>query len=101
MMPLTAPADKGPAPQPQRRVRRKRDGVSDQALLLMLAAVKKLVPLDRASREGDWRRGPSSPMQHLHGQTLGLVACGHIGRAFALRRKPSGSGGSRARLRRR
>ena len=59
--------------------------VSNHALMLMLAAVKKLIPLDRAIREGDWRRGGLAPMQHLHGQTLGLVACGHIARAFAKR----------------
>ncbi len=59
--------------------------VGNHALLLMLAAVKKLVPLDRAIRDGGWRRGPLGPMQHLHGQTLGLVACGSIGQAFAKR----------------
>ena len=34
------------------------------------------IPLDRAVRDGTWRAGPLSPMAHLHGQTLGLVACG-------------------------
>ena len=59
--------------------------VANHALLLMLAVVRKLVPLDTAIRAGDWRRGSFAPMQQLHGQTLGLVGCGHIARAFAKR----------------
>jgi D-3-phosphoglycerate dehydrogenase len=57
--------------------------VSNHALMLMLAVVKKTVVLDRWVREGLWRPQPLSPMQHLHGQTLGLIACGNIARAFA------------------
>lgn len=59
--------------------------VANHALMLMLAVVKKLVPLDRAVRDGTWRPGPLSPMMHLHGQTLGLVACGNIAQAMAKR----------------
>lgn len=59
--------------------------VGNHALMLMLATVKKLVPLDRAVRDGTWRPGPLAPMAHLHGQTLGLVACGHIAQALAKR----------------
>lgn len=59
--------------------------VANHALLLMLAVVKTLIPLDAAIRAGDWRRGSFAPMQHLHGQTLGLVGCGHIARAMAKR----------------
>ncbi len=59
--------------------------VSNHALALMLAVVKKLVPLDRAVRDGTWRAGPLAPMGHLHGQTLGLVACGNIAQAMARR----------------
>ena len=57
--------------------------VSNHALMLMLAAVKKVVLLDRWVRDGSWRPRSFTPMQHLHGQTLGLIACGNIGRAFA------------------
>lgn len=59
--------------------------VGNHALLLMLATAKKLVPLDRAVRDGSWRPGPLSPMMHFHGQTLGLVACGNIAQAMAKR----------------
>ena len=59
--------------------------VGNHALMLMLATVKRLVPLDRAVRGGTWRPGPLSPMPHLHGQTLGLVACGNIAQALAKR----------------
>lgn len=59
--------------------------VGNHALLLMLAAVKKLVVLDRTVRAGTWRPPTLAPMQHLHGQTLGLVACGNIAQAFAKR----------------
>ncbi len=59
--------------------------VANHGLLLMLAAAKKIVPLDRAVRDGTWRAGPLSPMAHLHGQTLGLVACGNIAQAMAKR----------------
>ena len=57
--------------------------VSNHALMLMLAVVKKVVLLDRWVREGSWRPKPLSPMLHLHGQTLGLVACGNIAQVFA------------------
>lgn len=59
--------------------------VANHALLLLLSAVKKVVPLDRAVRDGTWRAGSLSPMAHLHGQTLGLVACGNIAQAMAKR----------------
>ena len=59
--------------------------VGNHALLLMLACVKKLIPLHGLIREGGWRPQSLAPMQHLHGQTLGLVACGNIARAFAKR----------------
>jgi D-3-phosphoglycerate dehydrogenase len=59
--------------------------VANHALMLMLATVKNLVPLDRAVRDGTWRPGPLAPMQQLHGQTLGLVAAGHIAQAMAKR----------------
>ena len=57
--------------------------VSNHALMLMLAVAKKVVLLDRWVRDGSWRPQPLSPMPHLHGQTLGLIACGNIAQAFA------------------
>ena len=60
--------------------------VANHALMHMLAAVRKLIPQDRAVREGGWRDGLTlQPMLQLYGQTVGLVACGNIGQAFAKR----------------
>lgn len=59
--------------------------VANHALLLLLASVKRVVPLDAAVRSGQWRPGPLAPMQHITGQTCGLVAFGNIARAFASR----------------
>ncbi len=59
--------------------------VANHAMALLLACVKKIVPLDRAVRDGRWRPGPLAPMQHLTGQTIGLVAYGAIAKAVARR----------------
>ncbi len=59
--------------------------VANHTLALLLACAKKLVPLDRAVRAGQWRAGPLGPMQHITDQTLGLVAYGNIAKAVAKR----------------
>ncbi len=59
--------------------------VANHVFALLLACVKKVVPLDRAVRSGVWRPGPLAPMPHLTGQTLGLVGYGNIARAVARR----------------
>jgi D-3-phosphoglycerate dehydrogenase len=64
--------------------------VANHALMLLLAAAKHLVPLDRAVRDGRWRPGPLAPMQHITDQTLGLVAFGNIARAVAQRARAFG-----------
>ncbi len=57
--------------------------VSNHAMMLLLACAKKLVTLERWVREGNWGRDLLKPMGSIHGQTLGLVACGNIARATA------------------
>ena len=57
--------------------------VSNHAIMLLLACAKKLVRLDTWVKEGIWRGGPVSPMGGVHGQALGLVAFGNMGRATA------------------
>ena len=57
--------------------------VSNHALMLMLAVAKKTIMLDGWVRDGSWRPRSLAPMVHLHGQTLGLIACGNIAQAFA------------------
>jgi D-3-phosphoglycerate dehydrogenase len=57
--------------------------VSNHALLLLLACAKRLLPLDRGMREGDWLGGPVPELAPIFGQTLGIVGLGNIGRALA------------------
>ena len=56
--------------------------VSDQALALLLAVVRRVVTRDRAVRAGAWNVARSEPMYRLAGKTLGLIGYGRIGRAF-------------------
>ncbi len=59
--------------------------VSNQAMALLLACAKKLVLMDTPMKQGRWTdaRKVLAPMASIHGQTLGLVACGDIGRMTA------------------
>ncbi len=62
--------------------------VSNHAIALLLACAKKLVLLDKFTRQGcwtDWARSRQimTPMVSIHGQTLGVVGCGSIGRMTA------------------
>jgi D-3-phosphoglycerate dehydrogenase len=59
--------------------------VSNQAMALLLACAKKLVLLDTPMKQGRWMdaRKVLAPMAPIHGQTLGLIACGDIGRMTA------------------
>ncbi len=54
--------------------------VAEHSLALALALVRKLVPLDRASRAGGWDR---SPGRELAGRTWGVLGAGATGRACA------------------
>jgi lactate dehydrogenase-like 2-hydroxyacid dehydrogenase len=61
------------------------DEVADLALLLLLAAWRRLLPMDRHVREGAWARG-EFPLGHaLAGRRLGLAGIGSIGQAVARR----------------
>ncbi len=66
--------------------------VADHALMLILATYRRLTTMDRMVREGRWREG--RPLLYhfprLMGQTLGLIAFGHVARAVAVRAKPFG-----------
>lgn len=61
------------------------DEVSNHAIALLLACAKKLTLLNSMIKAGHWRdtRGVMAPMAPVHGQTLGLIGCGDIGRATA------------------
>ncbi len=56
--------------------------VSNHAIALLLACAKKLVFLNNCTKQGRWAecKRAQAPMVSIHGQTLGLVGCGGIGR---------------------
>ena len=58
--------------------------VAEHALALLLAAVKFVVPMDRALRDHDWRpRYEPSPSLLLEGRTALILGYGAIGRRLA------------------
>ncbi|MFP6767473.1 MAG: phosphoglycerate dehydrogenase [Planctomycetaceae bacterium] len=56
--------------------------VAEQAIALMFAAAKRVVPHDRLVRSGGWS---TEPMQPIRGRTLGIFGLGRIGRSMATR----------------
>src|SRR4051812_47884679 len=64
--------------------------VADHAILLLLALARRLLPADRAIREGRWDITTAFGTPRLRGRTLGIVGCGRIGAATALRAKAFG-----------
>ena len=56
--------------------------VSNHAIALLLACAKKLVFLNNLVKQNRWAESKQAqaPMVSIHGQTLGLVGCGGIGR---------------------
>jgi D-3-phosphoglycerate dehydrogenase len=61
--------------------------VANHALVLLLNCAKKVRQLDHTLREEGWGSAKALlvPMGPLHGETVGLVACGAIARALAQR----------------
>jgi len=59
--------------------------VSNHAITLLLACAKKLTFLNDGTKQGRWAecKRAQAPMVSIHGQTLGLVGCGSIGRMTA------------------
>jgi C-terminal binding protein len=64
--------------------------VADHAILLLLAVARQLIPAHEAIRSGGWEVGTVAATSRLRGRTLGLVGCGRIGTATALRAKAFG-----------
>ncbi len=66
--------------------------VADHAMMLILATFRRLVVQDRLVREGRWKEGRPMllPIPRLMGQTLGLIAFGHVARAVATRARAFG-----------
>jgi D-3-phosphoglycerate dehydrogenase len=59
------------------------DAVAEHAIMLMLAAAKKLLPIDRLTRKGEWIEGRARGIFELKGKTLGVIGVGNIGRRVA------------------
>lgn len=66
-------------------------GVSEHALLLMLAGMKHLAWLDAETRRGQWHINTIRHTTYqLHGKTVGIVGIGRIGTAVAELLRPFG-----------
>jgi D-3-phosphoglycerate dehydrogenase len=66
--------------------------VADHTLMLILATYRRLTTMDRFVRDGRWAEGRPllSRFPRLWGQTLGLIAFGHVPRAVAARARAFG-----------
>ncbi|HVY17961.1 MAG TPA: C-terminal binding protein [Rhodopila sp.] len=66
--------------------------VADHAMTLLLSCFRRVIEQDKMVREGRWREGRPALLQipRMMGQTLGLIAFGHVARAVAKRAKPFG-----------
>ena len=64
--------------------------VADHALLLLLALARRLLPAEQSVRAGRWDPTTVFGTPRLRGRTLGLIGCGRIGTAMALRAKALG-----------
>jgi D-3-phosphoglycerate dehydrogenase len=56
--------------------------VAEQALALLLACAKSVVPLNTRMHAGHWDKATHKSIE-LHGRTIGLVGLGAIGQRFA------------------
>jgi phosphoglycerate dehydrogenase-like enzyme len=64
--------------------------VADHALMMLLAIARRLIPADRAVHAGTWDPTLVFGSPRLRGKTLGLIGCGRIGGAMAMRGKALG-----------
>jgi C-terminal binding protein len=64
--------------------------VADHSIMLLLAVARFLIVQDQSMRAGTWDYLIGKPTPRLRGKTLGLVGCGRIGSATAIRAKAFG-----------
>ena len=66
--------------------------VADHTMAMVLATYRRLTLMDTMSRDGRWSEGRPYlyAFPRLMGQTLGLIAFGHVARAVARRAAPFG-----------
>jgi D-3-phosphoglycerate dehydrogenase len=65
--------------------------VSDHAVAMTLALLRKLPQADRGIRRGEWALGPLKPMSRINTLTLGIVGMGRIGQTIAAKLQPFGA----------
>lgn len=61
------------------------EDVADIALVLLLAAIRRVPQGDRYVREGKWPKGPMALTQSVQGKKVGILGLGRIGKAIAKR----------------
>ena len=64
--------------------------VADHAIMMLLAIARHLRDSDNSLRAGQWDYTVARATPRLRGKTLGIVGCGRIGTATALRAKAFG-----------
>ena len=64
--------------------------VADHAIMFLLALARRLLPAHEAIRAGTWDYRTALGTPRLRGKTFGIVGCGRIGTATALRAKALG-----------
>jgi phosphoglycerate dehydrogenase-like enzyme len=64
--------------------------VADHSIMLLLAVARRLRFCDQGIRDGRWDWRTAIPAPRLRGKTIGIVGCGRIGSATALRAKALG-----------
>jgi C-terminal binding protein len=64
--------------------------VADHAIAMLLSLVRHLPESDASIRRGQWDYRVAANATRLRGKTLGLIGCGRIGAATALRAKAFG-----------
>lgn len=64
--------------------------VADHTMALLLAAARKLLPMNQAMRAGNWNARTTDRVRRVSGKRLGLVGFGRISQAVAARAKAFG-----------
>jgi phosphoglycerate dehydrogenase-like enzyme len=64
--------------------------VADHAIMFLLALTRRLLPCHQDIRAGTWHYQSALGTPRLRGKTLGLIGCGRIGTATALRARALG-----------